>query len=481
MSPTPPQQYSLAQLYQKLEPKDGSQSTADNLQNLQNLNSCLSKPDRLLREQDDDEDIIRLCLWISKVILPDGSFNVEDDMSDGIPHPQQSASLADICIAASRERALALTHQKASLGLQSLQILISQLSSLRPSTLDPKILLTLIAFTSPADPWTTPTTTQLSSSVLALYTTQTHSEDFILRSILNTIIRPLFSLSKPSTITSAGRKAMPSSGPLPKHDVAAERSSKPWKYETIYAIRIFSWAIENAPPRTISQNWPLFTPPLLTLLDDPSTPHRVTGSLLLPTFLPHLSPQVLRQSGIGEVFTDALMPTLLYLPSLTPISEALQLSGAAYAALHVLCDVRFPSTAEDGENGERYEFLDKVMRKGVLTAYHHASQHPSIVALLLSQADLLIAKMGIQAVKHLKALIPVLCTTLADPFAPDVVLEAARCLQTVLLNCWPRIGGYRMEIVRALCLAWRDGGEGNVRRELEVAGRLFGGCCGGGG
>lgn len=63
----------------------------------------------------------------------------------------------------------------------------------------------------------------------------------------------------------------------------------------------------------------------------------------------------------------------------------------------MLCDVRY----EVGEKA-RIEFLDRVMRMGVFMGYHHASEHPAIVQLLLERTRILVEKMGIHAVKHLK-------------------------------------------------------------------------------
>jgi hypothetical protein len=98
------------------------------------------------------------------------------------------------------------------------------------------------------------------------------------------------------------------------------------------------------------------------------------------------------------------MPTLLYLPSLTPVNESLRLLGGAYGALGVLCDVRYPPGEKEGYDRERIEFLDRVMRQGVFMGYHHSSEHPAIVQLLLEQTKILVGKMGIHAVKHLKVL-----------------------------------------------------------------------------
>jgi hypothetical protein len=125
----------------------------------------------------------------------------------------------------------------------------------------------------------------------------------------------------------------------------------------------------------------------------------VIGTTILASFLPHLSSKLLQQSGIGEVFEDALMPTLLYLPNLTPVEESLLLLPAAYKALGVLCEVRFPG---DENAKEMINALDRMMRQGVLMGYNHASEHPAIVQVLLEQMKNLVEKMRIHAVKHLK-------------------------------------------------------------------------------
>jgi len=96
------------------------------------------------------------------------------------------------------------------------------------------------------------------------------------------------------------------------------------------------------------------------------------------------------------------MPTLLYLPNLTPVEESLVLLPAAYSALGVLCDVRF----DGGEKvNERFSALDRVMRQGVFMGYNHASEHPAIMQVLLEQMKILVEKMGLHAVKHLKVLL----------------------------------------------------------------------------
>ena len=167
---------------------------------------------------------------------------------------------------------------------------------------------------------------------------------------------------------------------------------------------------------------------------------------------------------------------------------------AAYEALFSLSDVRFQPSQElkdEKERGnerekERMKFLDKLLRKGILSGYAYASEHPSIVEILLTQLKLLIEKMGIGSIKHLKDLISIISTILTDPFGasePSLLLAGLRCLQSLILNAWPRVReeGYRIEIVKALVVSWRtvaeEGKEGEgldeVKNEIKNMGRLL--------
>jgi len=164
----------------------------------------------------------------------------------------------------------------------------------------------------------------------------------------------------------------------------------------------------------------------------------------------------------------------MFLPSLTPLSESLILLPAAYEALYTLADVRF---AEDGKGGERIKSLDKIMRKGVLTAYHHASEHPPIIQLLLAQLSILFSKQGIHSVKHLKDVLPILESVLKDPFATPASIHAAlQALCSVIQNAWPRLGEaiYRVTIMKALVVCWGNvEGVEELREELGKVGGLF--------
>jgi hypothetical protein len=149
----------------------------------------------------------------------------------------------------------------------------------------------------------------------------------------------------------------------------------------------------------IHKNWHLCIPPLLTLLDDPSTVVRVRGLHILREMLGRIPPNVLQQAGLGEVFEDAVIPTLLFLPTLTPVEESLSLLKSAYLALLALADVRYPSK---NDRSDRLKFLDRVMRQGVLQGFMHSGENVKIAELLVNEATTLFENMGIHAVKYLK-------------------------------------------------------------------------------
>jgi hypothetical protein len=87
------------------------------------------------------------------------------------------------------------------------------------------------------------------------------------------------------------------------------------------------------------------------------------------------------------VFEEAILPTLLFLPSVTPEREAIQLLPPAYKALEHLAQC----LASDGPDHARRNLLDRVLRQGVLTGYAHSSQHVTILGIILQQTRKIVA------------------------------------------------------------------------------------------
>ena len=151
----------------------------------------------------------------------------------------------------------------------------------------------------------------------------------------------------------------------------------------------------------------LYLPPLLTLLDHTHTPTRTRAHTILYNYLPLLPQKLILQTGLAEVFEDAVKPTLMFLPNLTPLEESVQLLGGAYQCLVELGTILYVNENRKGDDNQKekekeMKYWDRIMRKGVMMGYMHSSEHPAIVHILVQTIGTLIWKMGVHAVKHLK-------------------------------------------------------------------------------
>ncbi|KAI9724125.1 MAG: hypothetical protein M1812_000844 [Candelaria pacifica] len=248
----------------------------------------------------------------------------------------------------------------------------------------------------------------------ALNETQSLKVTFI-EHILKNVVRPLFDNSASPSVTSQGRKA--TKPKRQKHDaLSLESELKPWKFDHKYSIDLLSWALLNSDEALVEKHWPMMIPPVLTILDDDSPEIKARGCELLDTLLKITPPALLERTGLGQVLTDAVMPCLLYLPTLTPEAESTRLLSAAYPALITLARARFlPPTHQmalskasrdpDRISNERVKYFDEILRKGVLGGYRHAGEHVKIAELLVGQIAVIVAQMGIYAVKYLKVIL----------------------------------------------------------------------------
>lgn len=158
---------------------------------------------------------------------------------------------------------------------------------------------------------------------------------------------------------------------------------------------MFEWAVSEADEETtISKSWPLFIPVLLTLADDNSTPVRKGGLVILKKFLEKFPSRILNETGLNKVFEDTVLPTLSYLPSITPEEESVELLRPAYAVLRCLAG-KLPAEKKN-------KLLDRVMRKGILLGYFHAKEYVRIVEVLCQEMGKILVEMGVNGVKHLK-------------------------------------------------------------------------------
>lgn len=260
----------------------------------------------------------------------------------------------------------------------------------------------------------------------------------------------------------------------------------------------------------LREQFPLLIPPVLKLLDSPSNSIRIHTLQFLPILFSRMGQKLLLQTGLGDVFESTIHPVLLSLPTLTPVEDTLKLLPAGYKALYALCDARWPDeeggrvsnsvtiipdhikNASKSPTQLRLAFLDQIVRHGILPAHLHCQEIPAVVEILILQMGIIISKMKIWGVKHLKDVLPILSNILMNPFFPDtspsLVLTTLKTLRQIILVLWPRISiiEHRFVILQALgslySIVRLDGNENNgekekvygeIRKELQGTGRVF--------
>ncbi|KAI1763161.1 hypothetical protein GGR53DRAFT_521153 [Hypoxylon sp. FL1150] len=403
-------------------------------------------------DMDDDDNLssalIDVADCISIIILPvcDGA-SPEDDTTDYVA-----------------------LREKADIGIATIEELIKALPG-GASQLQASTHLRLAAFTWPKDPWMSGAMFARSCALLNDLEPQARAR-LITEDILTSFLRPLFSKSRPAAITASGRKA--EFVEESRYDSVANESpeTKPWKYAHRYAVTVFAWAVQQTDSELLQKHWPLYTPVLLTLLDEPAPAALKVRALgLFRVFWKRCPADLMQQTGLAEVFEQAVFPAVLYLPSLTPAEESLKILGAAYPALVEMAglaagsidDYVLPFECHSPDGGGRQlteaqrKLLDKIIREGVIVGYHHAKEHIRIVGLLCETLAWIVNGMGILAVKYLKDIVPMASEILTDPFGtkhPPTLLSAVQLLQAMLRKCWPRIPHYCNEILKALTLSW---------------------------
>lgn len=146
---------------------------------------------------------------------------------------------------AERRAGIKLARYKSTLSMIILKSLLS--IKLKASRINESLLLLVVAFTDSRDSWTTEISNEIAWHIVRESEDVAQRAEFLVDFILKDFIRPLFIKSKPDTITATGRKAMPSSAPPKRFEAATlDRSNKPWKYDTVYAVTVIRWVVETS-------------------------------------------------------------------------------------------------------------------------------------------------------------------------------------------------------------------------------------------
>jgi hypothetical protein len=140
-------------------------------------------------------------------------------------------------------------------------------------------------------------------------------------------------------------------------------------------------------------------PVLLAFLDNGETQYRVHGLEIVRVFLSKCPGSRLRDTGVGDILAESILPTFNFLPSLTPEDESVRLLEAAFPAIVQLARSRF-TRAEDIP--AKRVLLGKLLRDGVFTGYGHANQYVHVVEVLARQSVHVVDELGLAATPFLK-------------------------------------------------------------------------------
>ncbi|CAP96804.1 hypothetical protein E8E15_008275 [Penicillium rubens] len=420
--------------------------------------------------------------WASAAALPSSDFAVDFD---------ETAEVSDDIIKAQNE-----SRFRSELALELILVLNKPLAGLPNGKPDnaADILLAGACFANEQNPWATSESYNAASMLMSVWVQDTHrgntfwpAIDFILRER----IRPLFAKTKNPAITSAGRKNFHPQT-LPRFGASdLDASAKPWKTTDIYVASVLSWILSQYQPEDKTQfeaHFQLFVPTILAMVDDNNLPFKTKGCALLTQLLQPIqesNSDILRRTNLTSVFEDAVAPCLLSLPSITPEDRSLDLLGAAYPALLSTFKTAYKGPTQSEKDKEAYTTsLTKILRSNLISSFHHVSSstpatgsaasfpHPRLSTFLLEKITIVINELGIHTTKYLQELIPVLFTTLSNPFGtahPQLLLAAAAATQAVIKNAHPRIWRWRGEILSGLCSCWLHIAEDNRDSVAELA------------
>jgi hypothetical protein len=230
-------------------------------------------------------------------------------------------------------------------------------------------------------------------------------------------------------------------------------------------LDVLEWTISALDRKTIEAKWHLLMPPILRMIDDSDVEWKARGCHMLGLLLGNLhqttagqgSTNFLQRTGYHNVFAEALLPMFSYIPSITPEAESVKLFKEVFPAVTSLAQL-LPRDSSGSDSRER--FLDKILREGVLSPLAHfptPSSYPELGTVIMSHVSGLLGLMGLDTVKHLPDLVPLLSAILQEPFAlshQPLLLSALKALQSVLINAWPRLPSYRGIIMMGLCMLW---------------------------
>jgi hypothetical protein len=134
-----------------------------------------------------------------------------------------------------------------TLGISAIERLVDLVHAV---PLHDEVLITLLVYTDEKCQWISPDARRRASSILEqqFNAAGITKEQFITDVILQRYLRPVFSGSRPASITASGRKAEYTDSAATRGESIPDDTAltKPWKYTDRRAIPALAWAVREA-------------------------------------------------------------------------------------------------------------------------------------------------------------------------------------------------------------------------------------------
>ncbi|KAL2761184.1 hypothetical protein ACRALDRAFT_2092695, partial [Sodiomyces alcalophilus JCM 7366] len=278
---------------------------------------------------------------------------------------------------------------------------------------------------------------------------------FITSTIFHGFMRPILMPIRSRSTPPSGRTLRQQKNRVLAVDCDNDTERTHWKeVGAEYCISIFTWAVAHSDETLLGQHWPMYTPFLLVLLDDPEIKYKAYGLAATRMFLDKCPDIVLRDQGVGGILSQAIEPTLALLPPLTPPDESARILDLAYTTMLQLAQI---DSQPDSNASSR--FLVKLLRDGVFAGYQQASKYPKVTEILLKHIATIVEELSLAASPYLEDILAIYSEILTDPFVarlPLCILAAVKALQVTLRNCWPCFlhGGHCDQVITDLSVCW---------------------------
>lgn len=299
------------------------------------------------------------------------------------------------------------------------------------------------------------------------------------------IIKPLFSATKHKNLTSTGRQnlvgdALPSTvsrfGDLYEDNIILWKNG--WSHLLLLEIiKQFHGIKHPTRKKSLEEAFYLLVPPILHQIDDSELQYKQCGLeclRILCDTLVVVESDILRKSGLMDVFLDAMKNGFTLLPSLMEEEDSIVMFQAIYPAWRTVVKARFQGLVDVKEQNSqsitelqlRVRYLHMLFRHSLLYGLNHLSvggglgttSYPKLGRFFVSQISWIFTDLGIEAVAGLKDILPLLQNVLIDPFVmscPALLFETCRALQQIACVCWPRIRDrWWVEILRGVVQCW---------------------------